>query len=125
MRVDWTGQILVSESANSENHIARAIDSVTSSATAYHHTKVTVDPAQQNQSIALSITTAYVLYLKVTDADDAPASARFELDGLDVSITTGDVKCSEMMLFNTDVIALTVSNEGSDTIYVEVIAAGV
>lgn len=125
MRVDWTGQILVSESASSENHIARAIDSVTSTANAYHHTKVTVEAGVQNQSVPLSITTAYVLYIKVTDADGAMKTARLELDGLDVSITTGDVLCSEMLLFNTDIVAMTVSNEGATTIYVEVVAAGV
>jgi hypothetical protein len=125
MRVDWTGQILVSESASKLNHIARAIDSVLSTPTGYHHTKVTVAGGEQDQIISLSITEAKILYLKVTDADDVAAQARFQLDGLDVSLVTGDIKASEIMLFDTDIVALRVSNENAFDVFVEVVAAGV
>lgn len=125
MRVDWTGQILVSESASKKNHIARAIDSVSSTSTAYHHTKVLVAGGEQDQIVSLSIVKAEMLYLKVTDADENPAQAIFEFDGLDISVSTGEVKASELLLFNTDIIAMRVSNEQGYDIYVEVVAAGV
>lgn len=126
MRVDWTGQILMSESASKKNHVARAIDAVLTTDGTYFHTQVLVSAGEQDHVVTLAVTQCAVLYIRsVFQVDQVTAAAVIiELDGYSGSVTTGEVKASELVLFNTDIIALKISNDNATDVLVEIAAAG-
>lgn len=115
----------MSASTSRTNHIARAIDATIEDLDTYHHSQVSLAAREQSVLINLNVTQAAVLYLKATLASDGtPIEIIAELDGLDSSVSTGEVKVTEMVLLNTDVIAVRLSNDNDVEVLVEIIAAG-
>lgn len=125
MKATFTGKLLISETTNKVNKIARALDASVADLNTYHHSQTEINANEQAHSLDMDLTQAAVVYLKATKlSDGTPIEVIFELDGYSGSVVTGEIKTSEILILNTDVVALSVSNDHNFAVLVEFVAAG-
>jgi hypothetical protein len=120
MRVDFTGQILVSESASKSNHIARAIDAVLSTPTGYYHTQVQLVATSGTATITTGLTTCLMVYVRAVSVVDGVTPAQ-----ITATLKGEAIKAQEIVLFNTDITTIVLDNANAFAVLVEVAAAGV
>ena len=120
-----TGNLLVQETTGSVTHVPIPIDATLTGQETYFHAQVSVAAGAQNQSVALTLAKATVVYIKSKKESDGSAKKVIvEFDGYSGSVSTGEVNASEICIFNTDVVAIKLSNDGPDDILVEIACVG-
>ncbi len=121
-----TGQLLVSDSAvQGQNKIAKALDSKITGLTNYQHVNVSLPKLTLNQSVNLNFSNIKMLYMKSKKTSDgSDLQIRINVTVNDTSVSLNDVPCSEIILFNTDIAAVSLDNDTVSDAEVEIIIAG-
>lgn len=125
MKAFWTGTLLVKESSNAANAIPVQISSTLVDQDDYFHAQIALTAGEQGHAVVLPFSTVTVLYVKArVTSDNSAAQVIIYLDGYSGSVTTGEVKAAEVCLFDTDIIALQLTNDNAVAVIVEVVAVG-
>lgn len=125
MKAFWNGTLLVRESANAANNIPIQISSTLVDQDQYFHAQISLAAGEQAHTVSIPFSQIAVLYVKARIAsDDTPAQVIIGLDGYAQSVATGEVKASEVCIFRTDVVAVSISNDNAVAVIVEVAAVG-